>query len=126
MSSIVYAPVTAVDGVSVGAADAVVFGLDYRYAGELTNILTYAWANASVGGAGESITIQVSPDWKHDAPSNAGAMWATYAILSTAGGTGVVQGPWSAVRAIKGGGGGAGKLVFLAAGKSRNLPNVQG
>lgn len=128
MSGIQYAAVTVLDGLTcVGPLDpTIVVGLDYRYAGALTNQVTYTYANSSIGGAGETIVIQVSPDWRHDAPTNAGAMWATYALLSAAGGAGVIPGPFSAVRAYKLAGGSNAKVVFMAAGKFRNKLDIQG
>lgn len=124
MATIQYAAVTALDtAANVSAGNATVIGTDYRYAGENTVQVVYQASFTSIG-AGDSLDLEVSTDWRHDAPSNAGAMWSRYGIVSAAG-VGSIVGPWSAFRFLKPGSNGA-KVVAMVAGKFRNKLDIQG
>ena len=125
MSSIPYAPVTVLDtSSSIGAADATIIGVDFRYAGEANYSMNFIGSIASIG-TGDNVILQVSPDWKHDAPSNAGAMWASVETFVSTSFNGSLNGPWAAIRFLKGGAQAA-KVVGLVAGKQRNKLDAQG
>ena len=120
MSRIPYAPVTCVDGTaSLGAVEALVVPVDYRFAGEVANIFTYAGTQT----AGDSIIIQVSPDWHENA--TAGALWVNHTVTSATSFVGNVYSPWAAVRVLKTGTGSS-KVVGLVAGRSRSRPLTRG
>jgi hypothetical protein len=122
MSSIPYAPVTVLDtSSSIGAADATIIGVDFRYAGEANYSMNFIGTLI----AADTVTLQVSPDWKHDAPSNAGAMWASVETFTSTSFNGSLNGPWAAIRFIKSGTQAA-KVVGLVAGKQRNKLDAQG
>lgn len=125
MSSIPYAPVTCMDtATSVGAADATIIGTDFRFAGEANYAINFIGTISSIG-TGDFVALQVSPDWKHDAPSNAGAMWATVETFVSTSFNGSLNSPWAAIRFVKGGVQTA-KVVGLVAGKQRNRADIQG
>lgn len=125
MSSISYAAVTVLDtALSVGAGDATIFGLDFRYAGTNNYAMNFIGTLASIG-TGDSVSLQVSPDWRHNAPSNAGAMWQTVEVFTSTSFNGSLNGPWAAIRFIKGGTQTA-KVVGLLAGAQRNKLDIQG
>ena len=123
MSSTPYAPVTCVDAAtSIGAADATIVPLDYRFAGENNYALNYVGTLASIG-TGDSVQLQVSPDYKQE--TAAGAMWVTVETITTTAFGGSVNGPWAAVRFLKPGAQTA-KVVGLAAGRNRSKPAIVG
>lgn len=123
MSSIPYAPVTCVDGAtSIGAADATIVPLDYRFAGGVNYALNFAGTLASVGAA-DKVQLQVSPDYK--AHTAAGAMWVTIDTQASTAFSGSVNGPWTAFRFIKPGDQVA-KVVALVAGRNANRTDLPG
>jgi len=123
MSSTPFAPVTCLDAATcIGAADAVVVPLDFRFAGEVNYAINYVGTLASIG-TGDNVQIQVSPDYKQE--TALGAMWVTVETITTTAFGGSVNGPWAAVRFLKGGAQTA-KLVGLAAGRNRSKPAIVG
>jgi hypothetical protein len=123
MSSTPYAPVTCLDAAtSIGAADATIVPLDFRFAGENNYAMNYVGTLASVGAA-DSVRIQVSPDWK--AETALGAMWVTVETITTTAFGGSINAPWAAVRFIKPGDQTA-KVVGLAGGRNRSKPAIVG
>lgn len=123
MSSTPYAPVTCLDAAtSIGAADAIIVPLDYRFAGDQNYAMNYVGTLSSVG-TGDAVLIQVSPDYKAETAS--GAMWTSITTIATTAFGGNLAGPWAAVRFLKTGGQTA-KLVGLAAGRNRSKPNIVG
>jgi hypothetical protein len=123
MSSTPYAPVTCVDAAtSIGAADATIVPLDYRFSGENNYAMNFVGTLASVG-TGDSVTVQVSPDWKSETAS--GAMWVGVETFVSTSFNGCVNGPWAAVRFLKPGSQTA-KVVGLAAGRNRSKPAIVG
>lgn len=125
MSNVSYAAVTVLDtAASVGAADATIFSLDYRFAGGANYAMNFIGTLASVG-TGDSVTLQVSPDYRADSPTKANAMWGSVEVFTSTAFNGSLNGPWSAIRFIKGGAQTA-KVVGLLAGASRNKTDMQG
>jgi hypothetical protein len=123
MSSTPYAPVTCVDAaISIGAADATIIPLDFRFAGENNYSLNFVGTLASVG-TGDSVTLQVSPDWKSE--TAAGAMWVGVETFVSTSFNGCVNGPWAAIRFTKAGSQTA-KVVGLAGGRNRSKPAIVG
>jgi hypothetical protein len=123
MSSTPYAPVTCLDAAtSIGAADAVIVPLDFRFAGENNFALNFIGTLASVG-ASDVVRCQVSPDYKQETAS--GAMWVSIDAFTTTAFSGSVNGPWAAIRFIKAGDQVA-KVVGLAAGRNRSKPAIVG
>lgn len=126
MASIPYAAVTVLDtAANVTAGNATIIPTDFRFAGENTVQVIYAASFTSIG-AGDSLTVQVSPDYDEHAPTAVQdmAMWAQYGIVSAAG-VGSIVGPWAAFRILKPGANGA-KVVAVVAGKNRSRYNRQG
>lgn len=125
MSSTPYAAVTVLDtALSVGQADASIFTLDYRYSGENNFALNFIGTLSSVG-TGDSVSIQVSPDYRPESQTKTNAMWGTIETFTSTAFNASVNGPWAAVRFIKGGTQTA-KVVGLLAGASRNKADIQG
>lgn len=123
MSSTPFAPVTCLDAAtSIGAADAVIVPLDYRFSGDVNYALTFIGSFTSVGAA-DIVRVQVSPDYKSE--TAAGAMWVNVDAFATTAFSGCVNGPWAAVRFIKAGDQVA-KVVGLASGRSRSKPAIVG
>ena len=125
MSSTPYAAVTVLDtALSVGLADATIYTLDYRYAGENNFAMNFIGTLSSVG-TGDSVTLQVSPDYRQESPTKANAMWGSVEVFTSTAFNACVNGPWAAIRFIKGGTQTA-KVVGLLAGASRNKADIQG
>lgn len=123
MSSTPFAAVTCMDtAVSVGAADATIIELDYRFAGEVNYSLNFIGTMSSVG-TGDNVALQVSPDYRPQ--TAAGAMWQSVEVFATTAFNGCVNGPWQAIRFI-GPGVQTKKVVALTAGKNRNRSDFQG
>jgi hypothetical protein len=122
MSNIPYAPVTCLDtAVSTGPNDATIIVTDYRYAGAANYSMNFIGTLASIG-TGDSVSLQVSPDYDPVAP--AGAMWQSVEVFTSTQFNGSLNGPWVAVRFIKPGVQ-TGKVVALTAGKHTRR-NIQG
>jgi hypothetical protein len=109
---------------SVGQADATIIDLDYRFAGDVNYAVNFIGTLSSIG-TGDSVTLQVSPDYDVGAPSNAGAMWGSVEVFTSTSFNGSLNGPWTAFRFIKAGTQTA-KIVGLVAGKNKNKLNRQG
>lgn len=122
-----FAAVTVLDtATSVGAADATVIDIDYRFTGEVNFAINFIGTLGSVG-TGDSVGLQVSPDYDAHAPAatQAMAMWQTVETFTSTAFNGSLNGPWSAIRFIKAGTQTA-KVVGLVAGKNRTRWNRQG
>jgi hypothetical protein len=125
MSNVPYAPVTVLDtAASVGAADASIYVLDYRFAGSANFAMNFIGTLASVGAA-DSVRLQVSPDYRQESPTKANAMWGSVEVFTSTAFNGSLNGPWAAIRFLKSGDQVA-KVVGLLAGASRNKADIQG
>jgi hypothetical protein len=123
MSNHSFAAVTCLDtATSIGAADAIIVALDYRFAGEVNYAMNFIGTLASVG-TGDSVTLQVSPDYKAETAS--GAMWQGVETFVSTAFNGSLNGPWAAARFTKAGVQTV-KVVALTIGKSRNRTDLQG
>lgn len=123
MSNTPFAAVTCVDtATSIGAAEATIIALDYRFSGDVNYAMNFVGTLASVG-TGDSVGLQVSPDYRSD--TAAGAMWQTVETFVSTAFNGSLNGPWAAVRFTKAGAQ-TSKIVALTAGKSRNRTDLQG
>lgn len=119
MSTTPYAAVTCLDtATSIGAADATIQHLAYRFSGENNFAMNFIGTLASVG-TGDSVSLQVSPDYRTEDPNNAGAMWQTVEVFTSTAFNGSLNGPWAAIRFIKSGTQTA-KVVGLLMGRNRS------
>lgn len=112
-----FAPVTAVDAsTSVGAADATQINIDYRFF-DYQFCASFAGTLASVGAA-DNVKIQVSPDAPPGGSNN--GIWVTTDVFTSTQFSGLIYGPWRAIRVLKPGDQAA-KVVFLVNGhRERN------
>jgi len=123
MSNTPFAAVTCLDtATSIGAADATIITIDYRFAGDVNYSMNFIGTLGSVG-TGDNVALQVSPDYR--AETAAGAMWQSVEVFASTAFNGCVNGPWQAIRFIKPGAQ-TGKVVALTAGKNRNRLDIQG
>ena len=125
MANTPFAAVTCLDtAASVGIADSTAIGIDYRFSGDVNYTINFIGTLSSVG-TGDSVSLQVSPDYDEHAPSNAGAMWQTVETFTSTAFNGSLNHPWAGIRFLKAGAQTA-KVVGLVAGKNKNKLNRQG